>query len=249
MEIIPILLGEREADCSTFLYLTNQGELRKINYYAWLIKSNEELTLVDVGFKEKPAVLRGLNVIKTIDEELKRHNVSPDDIKNVVLTHLHWDHASNLKVFRKAKFYVQQSEIDFVCSENMRYSCFNRFYELDLLKEELGWAEKDERLICLQGDYHLNDYISLMACGGHTPGLQIVSVKAPNGLAVICSDAVPLCQNWDEIIPPGIATDIIQAVRSILKISRLNAVTLYWGHDVVPIKQVGGVGDYKEIEE
>lgn len=44
------------------------------------------------------------------------HGVAPENIKTVIMTHLHWDHAGNNGLFQNARFYVQQRELDYARS-------------------------------------------------------------------------------------------------------------------------------------
>lgn len=93
--------------------------------YAWLIEHPEGLILIDTGIPtdaNKPIwfppfmrlVQRAAKFDMTAEQEigpqLKQLGFSPDDVRWVVLTHLHQDHDGGLRYFRNAEFVVSREE-------------------------------------------------------------------------------------------------------------------------------------------
>ena len=70
-----------------------------LDYFVWLIRGGGRDILVDTGFNAEEARLRArkltLNPVDALDA-LRRQ---ADDIKDVIVTHLHYDHAGNLDRF------------------------------------------------------------------------------------------------------------------------------------------------------
>ena len=49
-----------------------------------------------------------------------------------------------------------------------------------------------------------------MWCGGHTPGSQMITVKTGRGNVLCCSDFIDCYRNWDEQIPVGVFTNLVE---------------------------------------
>ncbi len=91
-----------------------------------LIETNEDLILVDSGLgiqnhispshhmKFFFSICRVMSTLEeTAFEQIKRLGFAPEDVKHVVLTHLHIDHAGGLPDFPWAKVHVLADEHDF----------------------------------------------------------------------------------------------------------------------------------------
>ncbi len=69
--------------------------------------------VVDTGFDRAMAEKRGREIVRSVEEGLTRIGVDPAEVEDVVLTHLHYDHAGNHHLFPKARFHVQEREMAF----------------------------------------------------------------------------------------------------------------------------------------
>ena len=67
-------------------YFSPDGTLA-FNLGSFLIRENDSWTLVDTGFGNRPNTRGG-----GLAAELRRAEVSPDQISRVIITHLHGDH-------------------------------------------------------------------------------------------------------------------------------------------------------------
>ncbi|MFH1823520.1 MAG: MBL fold metallo-hydrolase [archaeon] len=59
--------------------------------------------LIDAGSKEN---------IKEFKEDFKKNNLKFEDVKEILLTHLHWDHIGCAHLFSNAKVYCSAKEIE-----------------------------------------------------------------------------------------------------------------------------------------
>lgn len=67
----------------------------------YLLKLNGENILIDTGSKSnKEELLEYLNELK----------IKPEQIDKIILTHKHWDHIENIKLFEKAKIYASKKD-------------------------------------------------------------------------------------------------------------------------------------------
>jgi glyoxylase-like metal-dependent hydrolase (beta-lactamase superfamily II) len=114
------------------------------------------------------------------DNELQLHQnllskgITPSDVTKVLLTHLHKDHAggvskentdhSNQLSFPKAKYYIQERELNFAFEKN-----FPSF-----ITEELEVLKQSSQVVLLKEDKGtIDDYISYEVTGAHSPYHQV----------------------------------------------------------------------------
>jgi glyoxylase-like metal-dependent hydrolase (beta-lactamase superfamily II) len=234
-EVTPLRLAGRSADSSLFLYLTDMGTKISIDYRLWILRGGDRTVLVDTGPPLPEARRRGITDIRGVDEALRGAGVEAAEIDTVVLTHLHWDHASNISAFPAATFVAQKAEVEFFENPIRELSCFDRFYSD---QAELSALLKSGRVQSLQGDAVLEDGIELLHVGGHTPGSQMIRVRTPRGWAILTGDAIPLNRNFSEGIPSGITSNLIEAVEALERVRKLRPVAIYTGHDPVEALQI-----------
>ncbi len=142
-----------------------------------------------------------------IDTQLQKIGLKPEDIKYVVVSHLHLDHGGNVGKFLKSTIIVQKDEI------------LNAFWPApgtggpymvgDVMP--LRAANKDypnaANMIQLDGDLDLygDGSIYIKRAVGHTPGSQMMTVKLKNkGLTILTGDNAYFRENVEKSIPPNI---------------------------------------------
>ncbi|MBU1358909.1 MAG: MBL fold metallo-hydrolase [Gammaproteobacteria bacterium] len=69
-----------------------------MDFYVWLLRSSQRTILVDTGFTAATAAARKrvLDCYRCPIDTLARLGVDAATVTDVVLTHLHFDHAGNL---------------------------------------------------------------------------------------------------------------------------------------------------------
>lgn len=97
----------------------------KLPIYAWLIEHDAGLTLVDTGESARTAdpgyfpawhpfprfgVRMHVQPEDEIDEQMAKLGYTPDDVTQVIMTHLHTDHAGGLSHFPNATILVSSKE-------------------------------------------------------------------------------------------------------------------------------------------
>src|SRR6267143_711292 len=90
-----------------------------LDYFVWLIRGHGREILVDTGFNAEEAKLRNRKLTLNPVDALARFGVNADDIKDVVVTHLHYDHAGNLDRFPNARFHLQDREMSYATGRCM----------------------------------------------------------------------------------------------------------------------------------
>jgi len=167
-----------------------------LDYFVWLLRSPARTVLVDTGFSQATAQVRGRERawLRCPIEAMAALDVSPDDIDDVVITHLHYDHAGNLGKLPRARLHVQDGEMDYATGRCMCHLAMRHAYQVDDVVDLVRLVYKD-RVVFHDGDAELAPGIQLLLIGGHTKGLQSVRVHTPRGWVVLASDAAHFYEN------------------------------------------------------
>jgi glyoxylase-like metal-dependent hydrolase (beta-lactamase superfamily II) len=142
----------------------------------------------------------GLKMTKddAIPAQLAKIGLKTDDIKYVVVGHLHLDHGGNVGQFPNATLVAQDDELKAAWWPDVGFSVY-------YIPGDFADTKK-MNIIRLNGDLDLFDDGSfrVMRAPGHTPGSQFAVVKLPKtGSVILTSDVVYLKENLDKnLIPP-----------------------------------------------
>src|SRR5271166_3294854 len=79
----------------------------------WVLKTAGRTVLVDAGFY-RPKIMKRTDVADYTrpDKALERLAIKPDDVTDVIITHMHWDHADGVDLFPKAQIWIQRAEYE-----------------------------------------------------------------------------------------------------------------------------------------
>lgn len=232
LEIRPLHLGTLTVDKSGLTLRKGLGSKVQAPCFGWLVLGGAEPVLVDTGPSDDPAwgarfhnpLLRDPS--QSMERQLARHGVSPNSIRHVVLTHLHWDHCYGNACFPNATFYVQKAEYDYALAP---FPCDAPIYEAGFERPPYRVGEERYRLV--DGEADPFDGIRLIGLPGHSPGLQGVLVATGGGPTLIGSDHFPLFENFEENIPTGIIHSLADWYRATQRVRALGARVLP-GHDM-----------------
>lgn len=220
-KIYPLHLGDITRDNTNMMYMVDPGKKINIPLLAWLLYDGNDYILVDTGGTSPDGVhyMPYTQVPEqTLPAQLKLHGVTPEDIKTVIMTHLHWDHAGNNALFPNAKFYVQRRELEYAAAP------------LDIQKGAYN------KTLIFQTDYEIvdgcaeiTDGISVFPTPGHSPGSQSVVVDTDQGKYIIVGDLICLydCMARNPMIINGLHTNLFEYYDS------MNAVAAT-GYTVLP---------------
>lgn len=178
-----------------------------MDYFVWLLRRGDDAILVDTGFNAEAAAARGRQFLRCPVASLVRVGVAADAIRDVVITHAHYDHAGNLDRLPRARFHLQEREMDYATGRNMRHRVMRHAYCVDDVCS-LVRLVYDDRVAYHDGDWQLRDGVSVHLVGGHTHGLQVVRVHTARGWIVLASDAAHFLENLTERSPFPIVADV-----------------------------------------
>lgn len=173
---------------------------------ALLLKSASRNILIDTGngtdfiakygekLGHKFAEMYGVNPEgPSLLKSLQQHNITPEQITDVILTHLHFDHAGggtcerNDKIqatFPKAKYYVQKKNLDVAQNPNIREKA-------SYLKPNFEPLIASNHLNILEGPTEIAPGVSVFISNGHTQGQQLVKIQDANETLIYCGDLIP----------------------------------------------------------
>jgi glyoxylase-like metal-dependent hydrolase (beta-lactamase superfamily II) len=165
-----------------------------MDYFVWAILGEGGPVVVDTGFAAAAAERRGRTLLRCPTQALARLGVDANQVTQVAITHLHYDHAGNLDKFPRATFHLQEAEMAFATGRCMCEPFLRHAYDVDDVVQMVRHVY-DGRVRFHRGDVELRPGISLHRIGGHTDGLQAVRVFTRRGWVVLASDATHYMDN------------------------------------------------------
>lgn len=164
-----------------------------------LIRGEGRTVLIDTGIGHKFAG-KDAEIYKidqsgaTLESSLRSLGLGAGDITDVILTHLHFDHAGGATTMRdgrlcpafpNARYHLQEENLATARRPNLRE---RRSY----LEENFVPLQEADCLDLVRGEHEILPDIHLLPVSGHTDGQHIVRIQAADGAAVVyCGDLIP----------------------------------------------------------
>jgi glyoxylase-like metal-dependent hydrolase (beta-lactamase superfamily II) len=168
-----------------------------LDYFVWAIVGEGRTYVVDTGFGAVEAKARGRQLLRTPAEGLRMIGIDAATVADVIVTHMHYDHAGSLDLFPNATFHIQDREMRYVTGRCMTHPQLRGSFALADV-EGMVRRTYQGRVRFHDGDHELAPGLSLHFIGGHTMGLQSVRVLTRRGHVVVASDAAHLYAHLDE---------------------------------------------------
>jgi glyoxylase-like metal-dependent hydrolase (beta-lactamase superfamily II) len=219
------------------------------NYYLWAIKGKDGFIVVDTGTSLSQQAKRNLKGFVNPVDALARIGVNGSNVKHVIITHIHFDHAGGMEMFPRAfpqaKYYVQKKEFDFWIRNPYAKKRPFRGISDPLANGIVADMEGTDRLQFICGDQVIMPGIELLLTPGHTLGLQSVAVNTAKGTAIVASDCAHIARSFHEDNPSCLIMDMPAWLASYEKL-RAKAASIdliFPGHDVKMLH------DYPKVAE
>jgi len=166
-----------------------------LDYFVWAIhREGEPPLIVDTGFGESAAVARGRIITRPVIEGLRDAGIDHLSVEDVILTHLHFDHAGSLGTFPNAKFHVQDAELAFATSRQVCDREVRAPFDGEPVAQLVRKLYTDH-VVFHEGDEDFAPGVRLCLAHGHTAGLMVVCCETERGTVVLASDAAHLYAN------------------------------------------------------
>ena len=164
-----------------------------------LVQDGNRLILIDTGLGNKQSehflshfYLHGEHTLKS---SLKKHGFSPDDITDVILTHLHFDHVgggveynsdhSNLSLtFKNATYWSNQKHWNSAIHPNQREKA-------SFLKENILPIQESGQLKFIKSGLEFGSNFSFLIANGHTESQIIPHIQYKGKTVVFMADLLP----------------------------------------------------------
>jgi glyoxylase-like metal-dependent hydrolase (beta-lactamase superfamily II) len=157
------------------------------------------------------AARRQRNHLRCPTEGLRMLGVDAATVRDVVITHLHYDHVGNFDLFPAATFHLQDEELRYATGRHMCHEVFSGAFDVE---DVVGMVRNvyRGRVRFHDGDAALFPGISLHHIGGHTMGLQVVRVATRRGWVLLASDASHFYANMEQVRPFPIVYSVADMV-------------------------------------
>ena len=219
-----------------------------LNVFSFLIEHPKGLILVDTGWHtdvrydqlevlgefhyriNKAFLPKG----QAIDEQLSCMGIKPKDIDYVLLSHLHTDHVSGVKLVADAKK-ILVSDVEM----QMANGPMKQSYEASMWKgvnietfplEDTGYGPHGKSY-----DLFGDGSVLLVSVAGHTPGLCAVQINNNGKFVLLTGDCGYAPKSWKEMIRPGVMADAEKGMKSLAWVKEMSekpeCVEIHTVHD------------------
>jgi glyoxylase-like metal-dependent hydrolase (beta-lactamase superfamily II) len=208
-----------------------------LDYFVWVLRRGHEVFLVDTGFAQPAADRRKRELLRNPIDSLRLIGLDPAAIRDVIITHLHYDHAGNLNRLPHAKFHLQDRDMAFATGRSMGQAVLRHPFDLENVQTMVAHIYA-ERVIFHDGDVELLPGLTLHHVGGHSAGLQVVRVWTRRGWVVLASDAAHLYANFEQRRPFPIVYNVAEMLEGFNLLYRLadSPNHIVPGHDPLVMK-------------
>lgn len=242
--IYAIQYARRETNSSECFYADYRREPMTMAYYVWALQDGVRTIVVDLGFTEPVGTRRGRTFTRGIDTGLAQLGVDVAAVEDVIVTHFHYDHTGNHALFPTARFHVQAAEMAFCTGPFAGKPAFSHSAEPDDIAAFVRYNFAG-RVRFVEGEADVAPGVRVHHVGGHTAGMQIVSVQTARGTAVLTSDASHYYANYEQDRPFNTLHDLPGTYRAFARIRALasNRALIVPGHDPLVLERLEPVGD------
>lgn len=193
--VVPKALWQRK-------YKVDENNLCNIADRALLIDNGQRVILVDTGIGEKQdekyLSFHHLHGNDTLIKSIHKAGYKEEDITDVILTHLHWDHCGGAIYkdnngefhlqFSNAQIWVSKEQWEWATNPNIREA--PAFLEENILPlKDLG------KLNLVEQEGEIIPGIEVKIFYGHTKGLMLPIIQKDNKKVLFAGDLIPVMAN------------------------------------------------------
>jgi glyoxylase-like metal-dependent hydrolase (beta-lactamase superfamily II) len=196
LEVKVLDLGDIELDTSFLVLALEPGVAQQVPTLGFLITGGEAPIVVDTGFSD-PSIMGNLGMKgwwrddQGMEKQLAKHGLEMKDVRYVLHTHLHIDHAGYDDRFPMdgTTVVINRRELEYSVSGLM-----GEQYPAPYIKHLVDRLHHPGALRLLDLDTveyeEIIPGVRCVAAGGHTEGSMNILVDTDEGVACICGDVI-----------------------------------------------------------
>ena len=221
-EVYALKYADRNARVrgDSFIFDDHPAAAHGMDYYVWVLASGDRRIVVDTGYDAAEGARRDRPVLRDPAEALAALDLDPGTVEDVIITHLHYDHAGGLSRFPAARFHLQAAEMAFATGPCMCHPVMQMPFTADHVCEMVQNVYSG-RVAFHEGSAQVAPGVRVHRTGGHSRGLQVVEVATADGPLCLASDAAHYYENFQAGKPFPIVVDAEDMVRGFDTIRRL----------------------------
>ena len=179
----------------------------------WLARGNGRNVLVDAGFHRRDLIERW----KPADYvepsvAVARAGTRPEEVTDIIVSHVHWDHFDGVDLFPKATIWIQREEYEHHVDSTGK--SLDRHIDAPNA-QLLARLFREGRVRLVDGDAReIIPGITVYIGGKHTYQSQYAAIRTAEGTAVIASDNAYLYENFDKRVPIAQTLDAASNLRA-----------------------------------
>ena len=205
-----------------------------------LLICDDKKILIDTGmgnkWDEKNKNIYHIDPKLNLELALELNGIKPEDITDVLLTHLHFDHTGGttklengklVPAFPNAKYLVQKKNFEWAMNPSERDKG-------SYIKDNFEPLVKEGVLKLIDGEKEFDENISFRIINGHTFGQQMIKISDSSNTVLYCADLMPFISQIR--IPYIMGYDLqplitVQEKKKYLQLAADENWHLYFGHD------------------
>jgi glyoxylase-like metal-dependent hydrolase (beta-lactamase superfamily II) len=218
----------------------------RMDYFFYLLRSDTQTVLVDVGFDPVVGARRGRTCLFPPLEGLEQLGVSPESVSQVLLTHLHYDHVGNLRAFPEAELVAHERELDFWLGPLASRPVIASHVEAGDLAIIAEARDTGRMRVLSERESSPLSGVVATCVGGHCPGQLVLAVNGTGGPVLLASDAAHYYEELERDRPFAILVDLVgmyEAYETVRGLAAGYEAPIVPGHDPLVMERFAALAD------
>jgi glyoxylase-like metal-dependent hydrolase (beta-lactamase superfamily II) len=224
----------------------DRERLLDIAMMVWVLKGDGRIAIVDSGF-HRERYFRQFTVKDYVkpSEAIAPLGINPEDVTDLLVTHMHWDHAGGIGLFPAARVWIQKDEYDYYTGDAWQAAGTHGGIDAEDVVEIVR-RNTQGKVSFVRGDDQTSlPGIGFGVGGKHTWASQFVSVRTREHVVVVASDNMYLYENLEKHLPVAQTLDAASNLRTQDRMRSLASEPrlLVPGHDAAVFDRFPRVSD------